>query len=124
MSGDAVSEGRHVPEAPPSFAWDEWYAAVGGRSIKIEEVSTYLRQIYDDQYSRFDGPVAAVRHGFASPVDAAQQLKARALEFGADIVGIAAIEPGDVYRGRSVTEKYAIAVGQAMRWREFQVVPS
>ena len=30
----------------------------------------------------------------------------------------------DVYRGRVVTEKYAIAVGQRMRWREFQVVPS
>lgn len=42
----------------------------------------------------------------------------------ADIVGICEIEPSDVYRGRTVTERYAIAVGQRMRWREFQVVPS
>jgi ferredoxin len=39
-------------------------------------------------------------------------------------VGICAIEPSDVYRGRTVTETCAIAVGQRMRWREFQVVPS
>jgi hypothetical protein len=28
--------------APSAFAWEEWYAAVGGRSIRIEEVSMYL----------------------------------------------------------------------------------
>jgi epoxyqueuosine reductase QueG len=109
---------------PPPFAWEEWYAAVGGRSIRIEEVSTYLQKIYEDQYPRSEGPVAPVRRDFASPADAAQHLKSKALEFGADIVGIAEIEPSDIYRGRTVTETYAVAVGQAMRWREFQVVPS
>ena len=43
---------------PPSFAWDDWYALVGGRSIRIEEVDDILRQIYNDQYQRFDGEVA------------------------------------------------------------------
>ena len=42
---------------PPAFAWDDWYARVGGRSIRIEEVDTLLRQIYDDQYARFHGVV-------------------------------------------------------------------
>jgi epoxyqueuosine reductase QueG len=51
-------------------------------------------------------------------------VKALALDCGADIVGICEIEPSDVYRGRTVTDRYAIAVGQRMRWREFQVVPS
>ena len=51
-------------------------------------------------------------------------LKRKALEFGADIVGICEIEPSDVYRGKTVMEKYAIAVGQRMLWRAFQVVPS
>ena len=109
---------------PPAFAWDDWYALVGGRSIRIEEVDDILRQIYDDQYKRFEGEVADTRMEFDSPIDAAQHLKDKALEFGADIVGICEIEPTDVYRGRLVTEKYAIAVGQRMRWREFQVVPS
>jgi hypothetical protein len=109
---------------PPPFAWEEWYAAVGGRSIQIDEVSVYLQKIYDDQYARFEGPVAPVRHDFASTADAAAHLKRAAIEFGADIVGIAEIEPSDIYRGRTVIEAYAVAVGQAMRWRDFQVVPS
>jgi epoxyqueuosine reductase len=110
--------------SPPAFAWDDWYALVGGRSIRIEEVDDILRQIYNDQYLRFEGEVADTRVEFDSPADAAQHLKAKAIEFGADIVGICEIEPTDVYRGRVVPEKYAIAVGQRMRWREFQVVPS
>ena len=109
---------------PPPFAWDAWYATVGGRSVRIDEVNDYLQQIYNGQYARFEGEVASTRLEFPSPADAARHLKNKALEFGADIVGICEIEPNDVYRGRTVTEKYAIAVGQRMRWREFQVVPS
>ena len=110
--------------SPPPFAWEEWYAGVGGRSIRIEEVSTYLQKIYEDQYRRFEGPIAPVQRNFESPEQAAQHLKDQAIECGADIVGICEIEPSDVYRGRTVSDTYAIAVGQAMRWREFQVVPS
>ena len=109
---------------PPSFAWDDWYALVGGRSIRIEEVDDILRQIYNDQYQRFEGEVADSRVEFDSPAEASCHLKDKATDFGADIVGICEIEPTDVYRGRVVTQKYAIAVGQRMRWREFQVVPS
>ena len=112
------------PSSPPPFAWEEWYAVAGGRTIRIEEVSSYLKKIYEDQYLRFDGPVASERHEFPSPEEAARLLKDKAVEFGADIVGICEIEPSDVYRGRTVTERYAIAVGQRMRWRAFQVVPS
>jgi ferredoxin len=127
MDGEPVSMERPAATdraAPPPFAWEAWYESVGGRSIRIAEVDAYLRKIYDDQYARFDGPVASARHEFASPEEASRLVKERALAFGADIAGICEIEPGDVYRGRMVTHKYAIAVGQAMRWREFQVVPS
>ena len=110
--------------SPPAFAWDEWYAAVGGRTIKIGDVDAYLKKIREDQYPRFQGEVAPERREFTSPSEAAQHLKAKALALGADIVGICEIEQSDVYRGRVVSEKYAIAVGQRMRWREFQVVPS
>jgi epoxyqueuosine reductase QueG len=65
-----------------------------------------------------------VRREFDSPEEAAAHLKEKAAEFGADLVGICEIAPSDIYKGRTVTEKYAIAVGQRMRWREFQVVPS
>jgi hypothetical protein len=109
---------------PPAFAWDEWYAAVGGRSIRIEEVDEYLRRIRQDQEPRFDGPVAESRREFSSPEAAAAHVKEMALAAGADIVGICSIEPSDVYRGRTVPFDFAIAVGQRMLWREFQVVPS
>jgi epoxyqueuosine reductase QueG len=109
---------------PPPFAWDAWYESVGGRSIQIDQVSEYLRLIYQEQEPRFTGPVATERRAFATPADAASHLKERARAFGADIVGICEIEPDDVYRGRTVEGKYAVAVGQRMRWREFQVVPS
>lgn len=112
-----------MADASP-FAWDDWYSAVGGRTIAIAEVDEILRRIREEQEPRFDGPIASERVAFESPEDAARQLKARALAFGADIVGICTIEPSDVYRGRLVTERFAIAVGQRMRWREFQVVPS
>lgn len=111
-------------DAPPAFAWDEWYAGVGGRTIDIPEVQEYLRKIHEEQVPRFEGPVAERRHEFSSPEEAAAIIKEKAIEFGADIVGICLIEPGDIYRGRTVSEKYAIAVGGRMLWREFQVVPS
>ena len=46
---------------------------VGWRTYdRDREVSEYLRQIYQEQEPRFTGPVAADRHEFASPSDAAQ----------------------------------------------------
>ena len=110
--------------SPPSFEWDAWYAGIGGRSISIPEVDEYLRMIFQEQETRFEGPVASERYPFASAEEAARMIKEKALELGADIVGICEIEPSDVYRGRTVTEKYAVAVGARMLWREFQVVPS
>jgi ferredoxin len=109
---------------PSPFRWEDWYAAVGGRTINIAEVNAYLERIREDQNKRFDGPVSSARHAFGSPKEAADHLKEKAVEFGADIVGICEIAPTDVYAGRTVSEKYAVAVGQRMRWRAFQVVPS
>ncbi|MFN8007416.1 MAG: reductive dehalogenase domain-containing protein [Terriglobia bacterium] len=120
---EPLNSGLRLP-APPAFQWDEWYASVGGRTIEISEVNIYLEQIREDQYKRFDGPVANERRVFNSRQDASHHIKQKAIDFGADIVGICEIEPEDVYRGRTVTEKYAIALGQRMRWRAFQVVPS
>ena len=109
---------------PPPFAWEAWYESVGGRSIDIGQVSEYLRLIVEEQEPRFTGPVAAEPRYFDSPHAASAHLKAVAREFGADLVGVCEVEASDVYRGRSVEGRFAVAVGQRMRWREFQVVPS
>jgi epoxyqueuosine reductase QueG len=111
-------------DSPPAFMWDEWYAGVGGRTIDIPEVNEYLRKIHEEQYPRFDGAVAPVKMEFASGEAAAAYVKEKAKEFGADMVGICRIEPSDMYQGRSVNHEFAIAVGQKMLWREFQIVPS
>ncbi|MBK9247555.1 MAG: hypothetical protein IPM69_05455 [Ignavibacteria bacterium] len=111
-------------DSPAAFMWDEWYAGVGGREIDIPEVNEYLRKIHTEQYPRFDGEVSPLKMTFATPEDASNYIKSKAKEFGADMVGVCMIEPSDMYRGRSVTHEFAIAVGQKMLWREFQKVPS
>lgn len=110
--------------SPPAFKWDAWYAAVGGRTIHIEGVDNFLKQIKEEQYPRFDGEINPSKTSFATPNDAAQAVKQKAFELGANEVGIAEIESTDVYRGREVNEKFAIVVGQAMLWRAFQNVIS
>ncbi|MFI5171562.1 MAG: hypothetical protein ACHQFW_04185 [Chitinophagales bacterium] len=112
------------PKSPPAFAWDTWYESVGGRSIKIEQVDEILNKIKEDQYPRFGGPVNPNKRIFNSPEEAAEKIKSKAFEIGADECGVALIEPTDIYRGRELEEKFAIVVGQRMLWREFQVVPS
>ena len=109
---------------PSPFAWEDWYASVGGRPGRPDDINEILRLIFEEQYPRFNGDIAAERRIFASPEAAAQHLKEKSLEFGADIVGICEIESSDVYQGRTCEHSHAIAVGQRMRWREFQVVPS
>jgi hypothetical protein len=91
-------------QSPPAFSWDDWYASVGGRSISIDEVNAYLKDIYEDQYKRFEGEPAAQKHIFANEAEAAATIKKKAAEFGGDIVGICEIEPSDIYRGKTVTE--------------------
>jgi ferredoxin len=109
---------------PTPFAWEDWYASVGGRPARTEDINEILRLIYEEQYPRFTGEVASERRDFTSPDDAARHVKDKSVEFGADIVGICEIEASDVYAGRTCEHRYAIAVGQRMRWREFQEVPS
>ena len=110
--------------SPPAFAWDTWYASVGGRSIHIDRVDEILNEIKTFQYQRFDGPVNTEKRIFNSSSEAAELLKHKAFELGADECGIAAIEDSDIYKGRLIDEKFAIVVGKRMLWREFQVVPS
>lgn len=112
------------PLSPPAFNWDIWYASVGGRQIHVEEVDAVLTQIREAQYPRFNGPVNPDRHHFNSAIEARDHIKQKAKEFGADEAGVAMIEPDDIYTGRTVAEPFAVVVGQRMRWRAFQQVPS
>jgi epoxyqueuosine reductase len=110
--------------APPAFSWQAWYDGLGGRSINIPEVEAILHKIYHEQFPQFEGAIASQKIEFESPKAAAKHIKEKAKELNADIVGICKIEPSDIYRGRSISEKYAIAVGARMKYRHFQTVPS
>jgi epoxyqueuosine reductase len=110
--------------SPNAFSWDHWYNSVGGRTIKITEAEDILYQIREYQYPKFKGEINAHKTEFVSDAIAASAIKKQAFELGADEVGIAEIEPSDIYNGREVNEKYAIVVGQKMLWRNFQEVPS
>jgi ferredoxin len=112
------------PDAPPAFQWPQWYQGAGGRQIAIREIDDLMRQIFQEQVPRFQGPVAASQHAFATGADAASFVKRTALSLGADMVGICELAPSDLYRGREVPHRYAIALGKAMRYREFQSVPT
>jgi len=111
-------------DVPPPFAWDEWYRGIGGRTISIPEVTAYFRRIFDEQLPRFEGEPTPKQRSFATPEEAAGALKERARAAGADIVGICELTAAEIYRGRTVTGRFAVAVGMRMRYREFQTVPS
>ena len=109
---------------PAPFQWDAWYASVGGRSIAIDEVDAIKDRIFHGQFKRFEGTVSPNRTDFDSPTTASEHVKGLAREFGADLVGIARVEPSDIYRGKMAEEPYAIVVGQKMLYEAFTTVPS
>ncbi|QEC68335.1 hypothetical protein FRZ67_13880 [Panacibacter ginsenosidivorans] len=108
----------------PAFSWDDWYQSVGGRTISIAEVDNILYQIKEYQYPKFKGEVNPQQTFFQNAAAASEAIKQKAFALGADEVGVAEIEPSDIYKGREIKEKYAIVVGQKMLWRNFQQVPS
>jgi len=110
--------------SPPAFMWNEWYQSIGGRKIDISEVNDILTAIKEEQSPKFKGPVNPIKTEFKSPEEASKIIKTKAILLGADEVGIAEIEDSDIYKGRQISEKLAIVVGQKMLWRKFQVVPS
>jgi ferredoxin len=110
--------------SPPAFAWDRWYGAVGGRTIAVPEVDALLRHIYDDQTPRFHGDPSPAKVDLGPAAAAADRIKEVARGLGADVVGIARVEPSDLYRGRTVPHPFAIMIGKRMRYAEFAVVPS
>ncbi len=111
-------------ESNPPFDWQAWYAACGGRVDHTPGASEIVAEIYTKQSLEFQGPAAEERTPFDTASQAAEFVKAAARAAGAAAVGITRIEPSDVYHGRTVSETYAIAIGQRMRWKHFQTVPS
>ncbi len=71
----------------------------------------------------YAGAVARDRILVEDPRVAAQKIKAKALELGADLVGISKIGEDALYEGESVPYEYAISLGTAMDRDEMLHVP-
>ena len=69
--------------SPPAFNWDEWYKAVGGRTIKIDEVDAFLYKIKEFQYPRFNGEVNRQQFVFENVTKASEAIKQKAFALGA-----------------------------------------
>ena len=106
-----------APSSPPAFSWEKWYAGVGGRTIRIDAVDDYLRQIRQDQEPRFCGSVAATRRDLGSPESAAQHLKEMATQLGADIVD----EVQD--RGEGIVGASAVVLAVVAVWGRRVLMP-
>lgn len=72
---------------------------------------------------RSAGPVAKKQMAVEQADEMAVQLKAKAKEFGAGVVGITEIRPDDIYDDADVQYKYAICIGVPMRREEMLHVP-
>ena len=65
-----------------------------------------------------DGTPSAERQEVDDPAVASRDIKSRALELGADLVGVTRVDPYYIYEGRDVPHRYAIVFAIAMDLEE------
>ena len=70
-----------------------------------------------------DGPVARQREAIADPALAAEEIKAVARSFGAELVGITKVTDDDLYQGHDVPYRTAICLSMPMDRAEMAHVP-
>lgn len=67
-----------------------------------------------------EGPVAAGRVDYPDPAAASAAIKARALELGARLCGIATVDPYHVYAAMNVPHRFAVMVAVPMEYDEIR----
>ena len=98
--------------------------AMGLKTAQHYTAATPKIQAYRDSWAKLaplrDGPVNARRVTFSDSADAASQVKAKAMELGADMVGSCRIQPHMIDLGEDVPHKFVIAACVA---EDFEQVP-
>ncbi|MFQ5409432.1 MAG: 4Fe-4S dicluster domain-containing protein [Anaerolineales bacterium] len=125
INGLGVAEktpARHVfhnatGETLPWNALDEFFSQINVWGV----VRHMLANVW--QLRRRDGPVAPTRIAVDDPLAMTAQIKARARELGAGLVGIAAVSADAVYAGHAAPYDTAICIGLPMRRDEMLHVP-
>jgi NAD-dependent dihydropyrimidine dehydrogenase PreA subunit len=113
---------RHVfhnatGEELPWNALDEFFSQINVWGV----VKHMLANVW--QLRRQDGPVSRPRIKVDDPAATAAEIKVRAIELGAGLVGITEIVEEAAYEGYTVPYKYAICIGLPMDRAEMVHVP-
>ncbi len=98
--------------------------AMGLKTAQHYTAATPKIQAYRDSWAKLaplrDGPVNARRVTFGDPADAASQVKAKAMELGADMVGSCRIQPHMIDLAEDVPHEFVIAACVA---EDYEKVP-
>lgn len=70
-----------------------------------------------------DGPPSPDRQDVDEPAILTEELKARTLELGADLVGVTRVDPHYIYESREVPHRFAFVFAMAMDLEEILQVP-
>lgn len=101
----------------PWHALDEFFSYISSWGI----VKHILANVW--QLRRQDGPVNRKRREVNDPEAMAAEIKAKAKELGAELVGVTHMSDEAVYEGCEVSFKYAICIGLSMDRQEMSQVP-
>jgi epoxyqueuosine reductase len=82
-------------------------------------ITHHYNQLCFAARERLDGPVAPDRQPLSK-----EQVRARALELGSKAFGVTTVNPMHVFQGRSVGDRYAIALGLEEDPNEIEKAPS
>jgi Pyruvate/2-oxoacid:ferredoxin oxidoreductase delta subunit len=117
---------RHVFHTSPAYGHHEWLLL--NRFFNAVVSFATFRQTLATRWwmRRLQGPTARIQRPISDPVAMAAEVKAKAVEFGAAIVGITRLTPGDQYEHADLQDLYpwAIAYGVPMDRAVMATVPS
>ena len=92
------------------------------RKSETERVQWFNEQV-DKQHNFLDGPVSAKKTEFSDPEKATEHVKQFCFENGVDVVGVALLDKSYVYKGCTLTHKFAISLGKRMDPQKLKLVP-
>ncbi|MBI3092196.1 MAG: 4Fe-4S dicluster domain-containing protein [Candidatus Tectomicrobia bacterium] len=116
-----VRRPRHVYHShPDDLEWNDLFSRRSGRdTTQIERC--LMRCYWQFQYR--NGPVAAERSPITDPARLTAQVKAKARELGAELVGVTSTRPEWVFQDHTAPGRFFISLGVRMEMTELEKAP-
>lgn len=116
-----VRRPRHVYHShPDDIEWRDLFGRRSGRDTT--QIELYLMRCYW-QYQYRNGPVAAAPRSITEPHSVTEEVKAKAHELGADLVGVCRMRPAWVFEDHTVPGRFFISLGKRMEMAELSTAP-